>query len=230
VIVLAAEGRSRWSDVTVRATTAVARGGWTLTGAVTFYRSPVTLERVRFEGTQAEDALNVFGTDLALTDVTFTGARSDCFDGDFVSGTFERCLFRDGAADGLDLSGSDVSVRDCRFEGLGDKGLSIGERSRARVEGGQARDVAVGVAAKDASEVELSAFRIEARHYALAAFVKKPEYGPARLVARGCELAGALGAAIAQTGCVLELDGVPQPTQDIDVEASYQEGVLGRAK
>jgi hypothetical protein len=29
---------------------------------------------------------------------------------------------------------------------------------------------------------------------------------------------------------VLELDGVPLATQDIDVEASYAEGVLGRAK
>jgi hypothetical protein len=230
VVVLGAEGRSHWSEVRVRATTAALRGGWALTGAVTFYRSPVTMERVRFEGTQAEDALNVFGADLALSEVHFERASSDSFDGDFVTGTFERCHFVDGAADGLDVSGSDVAVRDCTFERLGDKALSIGERSRARVEGGSARDVSVGVAAKDASEVELEGFDVEARHYGLAAFVKKSEYGPARLSARGCTLAGALGTAIAQTGCVLELDGQAIATQDVDVEASYEEGVLGRAK
>jgi hypothetical protein len=230
VIVLGADGRSLWRDVAVRATTAAVRGGWAQTGAVTFYRSAVTLERVRFEGTQAEDALNVFGADLLLREVTFTGARSDCFDGDFVTGTLERCTFQDGAADGLDVSGADVVVRDCRFERLGDKALSIGERSRARIEGGWARDVALGVAAKDASEVEVVGLEIEARHYGLAAFVKKPEYGPARLRARACRARGGLGSAIAQTGNTLELDGVAVPTQDVDVEASYQEGVLGRAK
>jgi hypothetical protein len=51
------------------------------------------------------------------------------------------------------------------------------------------------------------------------------------MVARGVTIAeGGLGRAIAQTGCVLELDGEAVPTRDIDVEASYEEGVLGRAK
>jgi hypothetical protein len=231
VIVLGADGRSEWSDVLVSATTAAERGGWIQTGAVTFYRSPVTLLRCRFEGTAAEDALNVFGADLLLDTVTFTGASSDCFDGDFVTGELRNCVFRDGQADGIDLSGADVRVRDCRFERLGDKALSVGERSRARIEGGAAMDVAVGVAAKDASEVEVSGLAIEARNYALAAFVKKPEFGPARLSARGLVFGSAgLGPTIAQTGCVLEIDGVPVPTEDVDVEASYQAGVLGRAK
>ncbi len=231
VIVLGADGRSEWRDVVVRRTTAVARGGWIQTGAVTFYRSPVTLVRCHFEGTEAEDGLNVFGTDILLEAVTFSGCRSDSFDGDFVTGTLRDCVFRDGLADGLDVSGADVTIENCRFERLGDKALSIGERSRARIQGGRVSDVAVGVAAKDASEVSVSGMTIEARNYALAVFVKKAEYGPARLTASGLTLGAAgLGQTIAQTGCVLELDGVAVPTQDIDVEASYQEGVLGRAK
>jgi hypothetical protein len=231
IVVLDAPGRSEWHDVVVRGTAAVARGGWVLTGGITFYRSPVTLERCRFEGTLAEDGLNVFGTDLAFDDVVFTGCASDSFDGDFVTGTIERCVFQDGGADGLDVSGSDVTVRDCRFLRLGDKALSIGERSRARIEGGEAVDVALGVASKDDSDVEVSGLAIEARNYALAAFVKKPEYGPTRLLARELTIRGAgLGVAIAQTGCRLEVDGVPVATQDVDVEASYQEGVLGRPK
>jgi hypothetical protein len=231
VIVLGANGRSEWSDVTVRKTTAVHRGGWIQTGAVTFYRSPVTLVRCHFEGTEAEDALNVFGADLLFERVTFSGCRSDSFDGDFVTGEIRECVFRDGQADGLDVSGADVLVRNCRFERLGDKACSVGERSQARIEGGSAVDVSVGVASKDGSEVEVSGLSIEARNYALAAFVKKAEYGPSRLVARDVAIVAAgLGKAIAQTGCVLELEGEVVPTRDIDVEASYEEGVLGRAK
>jgi hypothetical protein len=232
VVVLGAAGRSRWTNTTVRATSAVARGGWILTGGVTFYRSPVTLTDCRLEDTRAEDALNVFGADVMLDGVTFTGSASDSFDGDFVTGTVQDCTFQDGAADGVDVSGSDVTVRASRFLRLGDKGCSIGERSRARIEGGTAEDVSIGVASKDASEVEVSGLTVRnARNYGLAAFVKKPEYGPSRLVARGVvfESTGR-GPAFAQTGCTLELDGVAVPAQDVDVEASYEEGVLGRAK
>lgn len=231
VIVLGADGRSEWSDVVVRKTTAAVRGGWIQTGAVTFYRSPVTLLRCHFDGTEAEDGLNIFGADIRLEAVTFSGCRSDSFDGDFVTGELRECVFRDGLADGIDVSGSDVVLRSCRFEHLGDKAFSIGERSKARIEGGRAIDVAVGVASKDASEVEVSGLTIEARNYGLAAFVKKAEYGPSRLIARGLTFGGSgLGRAIAQTGCVIELDGERMPTQDIDIEASYEEGVLGRAK
>jgi len=230
IVVLGAQGRSEWNDVIVRKTQAIARGGWLMTGGITFYRSPLTLTSCRFEGTLAEDGLNVFGTDLLFERVTFTGCASDSFDGDFVTGELRACAFEDGQADGLDVSGSDVRIVDCRFARLGDKACSIGERSRARIEGGAMEDVGLGIACKDDSDVEVSGLSIQARHYALAAFVKKPEYGPARLVARGLTLAGALGTAIAQTGCSLELDGALVPTQDIDVEASYEEGVLGRAK
>ena len=231
VVVLGANGRSEWKDVVVRRTAAVSRGGWIQTGAVTFYRSPVTMLRCQFEGTEAEDALNVLGADIALEAVTFSGCASDGFDGDFVTGEIRDCVFRDGKADGVDVSGADVLVRNCRFERLGDKACSIGERSKARIEGGAARDVSVGVAAKDGSEVEVSGLAVEARNYALAAFVKKAEYGPSRLTAHGLTIgATGRGKAIAQTGCVLELDGERVPTRDIDVEASYAEGVLGLPK
>jgi hypothetical protein len=115
---------------------------------------------------------------------------------------------------------------------MGDKAYSIGERSQARIEGGSALDVSNGVAAKDASRVEIQGFTIDgARHYGLAAFVKKPEYGPAQLLATGVTIRSAgLAPAIAQTGCSIEIDGVALATQDIDVEASYREGVLGVAK
>jgi hypothetical protein len=231
IVVLGASGRSEWNDVIVRKTQAIARGGWLMTGGITFYRSPLTLKNCRFEGTLAEDGLNVFGADLQLENVTFTGCASDSFDGDFVTGTLAGCTFEDGKADGLDVSGSDVRIVNCRFLRLGDKGCSIGERSRARIEGGVMEDVGVGIASKDDSDVEASGLTIRARHYALAAFVKKPEYGPSRLIARALTIEpGATGTAIAQTGCTLELDGALTPTQYIDIEASYREGVLGHAK
>jgi len=230
VVVLGAVERSRWRHVVVRSTDAVARSGWVLTGGVTFYRSSVSMADCSFEDSRAEDALNVFGSDLSLERVAFSGCDSDAFDGDFVTGTLTACTFADGRADGADVSGSDVELIDCRFSDLDDKAISVGERSRARVRGGSIERVGLGVVSKDASQVIVERTSIrDAASYALAAYVKKPEFGPGTLAASDVEIGGSgLGDALAQTGCTLEIDGRPVETQELDVDRLYREGVLGR--
>lgn len=230
IVVLGARETSRWSNVTVRATDALARGGWRMTGGVTFYHAAVELTDCTFDGSQAEDGLNVFGTELRMERVTFSGCVSDSFDGDFVHGTIRNCTFRDGLADGLDFSGSDVDIVDCRFERLNDKALSIGENTVARIRGGAAVDVTIGIAAKDASDVDVRDFRITgARHYGLAAFVKKPEFGPSRLEAVRLTIeASGLGDTLVQTGCEVIWEGERLATRELDVEALYRDKILGQ--
>ncbi len=230
VVVVRASGRSTWEHVRVRNTQAIARKGWVTTGGITFYRSPVTMRRCFIEGTLAEDGTNIFGADMLLERVTFSGCASDSFDGDFVSGQVVECTFKDGQADGVDFSGSDVDVIDCTFIDLMDKAISAGERSVVRVRGGLAQDVSIGIASKDGSRVHAEGMTIRrAKNYALAAFVKKSEYGPAILECVGLELDQArLGKAIVQDGSVVSLDGVAQPTQALDVGRLYADKVLGR--
>jgi hypothetical protein len=228
VVVLAAQERSEWKEVVVRRTRGVARPGWKLDAGVSFYRSPVTLTRCRFESAQAEDALNVFGTDVLLEQVTFTGSAHDSFAGDFVSGALAGCLFQDGGGDGVELRGGRVAARAARFQRLAHKAFSIGDGSRARIEGGAAEDVSVGVAARDGANVEVTGLAIRARHFGLAAYVTKPEAGAAHLRARGVEMQGAgLAPAVADAGCELELDGAAVPAKEIDVEAACQEEADG---
>src|SRR5262249_20681736 len=148
--------------------------------------------------TKAEDSINVFGADVLLDTVTFSDSHSDSFDGDFVTGELRNCTFQNGLADGIDVSGSNIVARGNHFEHMGDKAYSIGDRRKAPMEGGSAVDVSNGVASKDASEVQVSGLVIEARHYGLAAFIKKPEYGSASLVAKDVTVRSAgIGAAIA---------------------------------
>jgi len=230
VVVLSAGGRSQWRNVTVRATDAVTRGGWLVTGGITFYRSPITMIDCRIDGTWAEDGANIFGADFLLERVVFSACVSDAFDGDFVSGTVRDCTFRDGKADGVDVSGSDVLVENCRFLSMGDKGVSAGEDSFVRVRGGLCDGVSIGIAAKDRSRVDAEGMTIKgARNYALASFVKKPEFGPGSLVARNVVIEGSgLGDVLAQTGCTLELNGVVVATQDLDVDKLYEDKILGQ--
>ncbi|QDU84666.1 CotH protein [Planctomycetes bacterium Pla163] len=230
IAVLGASGRSTWKSVVVRKTDAVARAGWIVTGGITFYHSPVTMLDCVIDGTLAEDGTNIFGCDFLMERVTFRGCVSDSFDGDFVTGIVRDCLFTEGLADGVDFSGSDVTVENCRFIDMGDKGVSAGENSIVRVYGGICDQVSIGIASKDRSRVDARDMTIRgARNYALAAFVKKPEFGPTQMVVENVTIEGSgLGDQITQTGSTLVIDGVEQPTQDLDVKQLYEDKILGQ--
>ena len=230
VVVLKSQGRSVWSHVKVRDTDAVNRAGWVVTGGITFYHSAVTMRDCLIQGTLAEDGTNVFGADVLMERVTFAECVSDSFDGDFVTGTLRDCTFRDGLADGVDFSGSQVDIVNCEFVSMGDKAISAGENSSIRVFGGFANGVSIGIAAKDSSVVEVQSMTIHgARNYALAAFIKKPEFGPASLICTDVVIErSGLGDAIVQTNCTIELNGVTLPTTDLNVKQLYKEKILGQ--
>ncbi len=230
VIVLQAGSRSVWENVTVKATDSISRAGWTVTGGITFYRSPVTMSDCHIDGTWAEDGTNIFGADFLMERTRFTKCVSDSFDGDFVTGGLRNCVFEDGLADGVDVSGSDIFVEDCQFLNMGDKGISAGENSIVRVKGGLCDGISLGIAAKDKSQVTATGMTIRnAKNYALTAFIKKAEFGAAHMVANDMEIEGSgLGDYLVQTSCTLEIDGVSIPTEDLDVKKLYEDKVLGQ--
>lgn len=225
VIVLDADAPSTWEHVTVERTDAIARDGWLFTGAVTFHRSPVRISYGRFLGTRAEDALNIIRTTFEIVDTEFADTASDAFDGDFTTGTFERCIFRNIAADGIDISGSDVTVRGARFDHLGDKGLSVGEASRMVAEDIWVDTADFALASKDGSHLE--AARITVQHIeiaALAAFTKKPAYGPATMTINQIDFGDTPPEqhALVQTRSYIDLDGQRIWGIEVDVDALYE--------
>ncbi len=225
VLVLDAEAPSFWEHVTVAKTDALAREGWMFTGAVTFHRSPVRISHGRFLGTRAEDALNIIRAAFEITDSEFADTASDAFDGDFTEGGFERCLFRNVAADGIDVSGSEVTVKDARFYNLGDKALSVGEASRMVAEEIFVDTADFALASKDGSHLE--ATRVTARSIeiaALAAYIKKPAYGPATMTVNGLDFGDAPPdkRALIQTRSYVDLDGERIWGWEVDVDALYE--------
>ncbi|MFH1998784.1 MAG: right-handed parallel beta-helix repeat-containing protein, partial [Planctomycetota bacterium] len=229
ILVLNAKERSLWEHAVIRKTNNIMRAGWITTGGITFYHSPVTLIDTSIEATLAEDGLNLFGTDFLMERVVFSGCASDSFDGDFVTGTVRDCLFRDGRADGVDFSGSHVTVENCVFTDLLDKGLSIGENTKCKVIGCSIQRTLIGLASKDSSTVSVQGLSLEGiRNFSIAVYVKKPEYGPSRVEAGGLSFAeGPRAPFLVQTGCELLVDGNLVPTEEVDVERLYEEKLLG---
>jgi hypothetical protein len=59
------------------------------------------------------------------------------------------------------------------------------------------------------------------RHADLMAYVKKPEFGPAGIDARGLTFAGSPPRVRAQKGSTITIDGAKVATEDLDVAQLY---------
>jgi hypothetical protein len=228
LVVLEANEPSHWSYVTINNTTGIKRLGWELTGGVTFYRSDVEMDHCTFKNNQAEDTVNIIRSKFRIKDIKIFSTLSDGFDSDFSEGTIEGGLFQDigkaGGGDGLDLSGSQVMVNGSHFRNISDKGLSVGEQSKVKAANLIIEHVGIGAASKDSSELEISNSTInQAENAGLMAYIKKPaEFGPARINARDIKFNGTNVRARAQNGSSITIDGIPVPTEEIDVGQLYK--------
>jgi len=226
VAVLNANGPSHWRGVVVRNTSGINLPGWHLTGGVTFYRSDIHIDHAHLLGHQGEDALNVIASKFKFKDLKITDAASDGFDSDFSEGTIEGGVFerigKAGGGDAIDVSGSTVTVSGTRFADIGDKALSVGERSKMNVSGVDIEGAGTGAAAKDGSTLRIDGAKItKASHAGLMAYVKKPEFGAAAIEASNIIITGTAPRARAQKGSSIIIDGTVVASEDVDVERLY---------
>jgi len=163
-------------------------GNWGVTGSVTFYESPVNLEYVSVMNNKCEDALNIVRTNFIMSQVTITNTQSDAFDGDFVKGSILNCKFDNLGNDAIDVSGSDLLIRNVIITNAGDKGLSAGENSKMTINGVEISDSAIAVAGKDLSIVNAKNLKISRTKLGFTAFQKKPEFGPSEIIVNGISM------------------------------------------
>lgn len=177
VAVLGAGKGSVLEDVTFDNLANPSAPGWSLTGAVTFYESPVAISHCLFARARSEDSLNIIRSDFTIDETLFTRNLFDALDVDFASGQITRSIFVDSGNDGIDVSGAMVTLKHVRIEGAGDKGISAGEVSHVTGSHVRITDSEIAMASKDTSHVVLSGVTIASCKVGLAVFQKKPEFG-----------------------------------------------------
>lgn len=179
--IVRAAGRSTLRHVEIRGGGGATVDGIEFTGALAFHDGDVSLESCRVTECQSDDGLNVKNGNVSIANSYFSGNRSDAIDLDFVEGEITRCHFEDNAGDAIDLSGSRVTINDCRIANAGDKGISVGEDSRATITGTLVRNCVMGIAVKDLSRAVVSHCTLVGNKTALAAYRKKPIFGGGEL-------------------------------------------------
>jgi hypothetical protein len=156
-------------------------GNWNVSGAVTFYESPVDLYGVRVSNNRCEDALNIIRTTFNMKNCTISNTQSDAFDGDFVTGTISDSEFNNLGNDAIDVSGSDLKIINVQISNAGDKGLSAGENSKMSVNNVSISKSEIAIAGKDLSVINAKNIKIGNTKLAITAFQKKPEFGPSNI-------------------------------------------------
>lgn len=151
--------------------------GWELSGAVNIYDTKVAIHNSLFANNRCEDGLNIIRSDFTIDGSTFKDTQSDAFDGDFVNGSIANSSFVNSGNDGIDVSGSQISLDQIEIFNPSDKGISGGEASAITGKGIKIRGGEIGVVSKDLSKVILDDITIQDTRLGLSAFQKKTEYG-----------------------------------------------------
>ena len=228
IAVLKSDEPSVWSNVKIENTTGIKIGRWVLTGGVNFYQADVRMDHVVLTGNKCEDALNIVRSKFNLDSVTIKNALFDAFDSDFSNGTVQGGVFENigyaGGGDGIDISGSEVTVTRTRFKNIFDKALSVGEKSVLQADEVSIEKVGIGAVSKDGSTLTIKNSKISHAHVAaLLTYIKKAEYGPGTIFASNLETASVAAKAISQTGNKILIDEIEVKTQDLDVKKLYSE-------
>ena len=180
--VLQTGGISQLKYVSFSGLSSLKRGGWQTPAAVTFYEAAVEFENCTFANNfNCDDALNVVRSEVKATDCLFENTFADAFDSDFSTGKVTGCTFNNIGNDAIDFSGSQMKITDCKMAGISDKAISGGENSQLTVANCEITGANIGVAAKDLSTVTLNKIVMTNTVYGFVAFIKKPEYGAAKI-------------------------------------------------
>ncbi len=182
-------------------------GNWNVTGAVTFYESPVNLINVNISNNKCEDALNIVRTTFIMKNCNISNTLSDAFDGDFVHGTIKNSKFDHLGNDAIDVSGSDLIINNAQISNAGDKGISAGEDSKMTIKNVEISDSEIAVAGKDLSIIHATNLKI-INTLAFTAFQKKAEFGPSNITVNKITMEGVEIQYLIENTSSMKVDGL----------------------
>ena len=210
----------------IKNVTGVNINDWNLSGGVNFYEAPIQMKDVFINGSMAEDALNIVRSTFNLDSIIIKNTASDAFDSDFSTGTVTNGAFENighlNGGDGIDISGSNVVIKNITFKNVSDKALSVGEKSEMNASDVSIYNVGIAAVSKDGSLLTLDTIKIKsAKKAGLMAYIKKPEYGPATIEARNVEMESVFPLAVAQKRSHISINGSKIKETDLNLKNLY---------
>ena len=145
------------------------------------YKSKIKIDNVVFSESKSEDTLNIIDSNSLISNIKFYNTKSDALDIDGGFSKIENLYCDNIGNDCLDFSNSLIVGKNVITNNVMDKAISIGERSKVTMSNINIKNSEIGLAVKDNSDAELVHLNITNSKLPIAVFVKKNEYGPAKL-------------------------------------------------
>lgn len=150
----------------------------TLTGAVNFYESEVTIENCYFKNNLlGDDYVNIIRSDFSINSTIFFGVNADAFDSDFSNGKMKNVSFFEIGNDAIDISGTYLDMEDIKIDKALDKGISAGEKSTLLCNSLFIKNSEIAITSKDLSKIIIEDVVLSNNRINYTAFQKKPEFG-----------------------------------------------------
>jgi hypothetical protein len=217
---------SLFNHVKIRNTTSLEVNGWLIDAGFFAHNVNLKMNNISFANNNCEDAINLVNSKFSINEITVKNTVSDAFDSDYSNGTITLGNFSDighvGGGDGLDFSGSKVSLTNFSLLDIDDKAISVGERSEINASNINISNVSVGVAVKDGSNLNINDSKIDsAKLVAIMAYIKKPPYGGAEINADNVKIVNTLKKAKSGENSSIILNKNIIEKEKINVEELY---------
>ena len=147
-------------------------------------------------------------------------SKSDGIDIDFGEGEIINSSFNNIGGDAIDLSGSDVILRNIVASRVYDKAISAGEQTLVNINGLKISSSGIGIASKDSSMVKGSNINVsECGLFDFAVFQKKQFFSGGSLVVNNTT---SCNSPLIQKGSKLNINEKEIKGQDVDIENLYK--------
>ena len=131
---------------------------------------------IKANNSNCEDTINIINSNGNIESVNIENSFSDALDVDFSNVSFNKIKISNAINDCVDFSYGDYILKNLELNNCGDKGLSIGEKSKVDLENINIQIANIGVATKDSSVLNLKDASISDSNICISAYKKKQEF------------------------------------------------------
>ena len=147
-----------------------------LTGCVNFFDSYFEKISIRSSDMICEDSVNIKNSFGDIKNIKINDSLFDALDLDFSKLVIKNVNINNAKNDCLDFSFGEYQIIKASLNNCGDKGVSVGEKSKANLDDVDISFSNTGVASKDSSKTNIKELKIENINTCLAAYNKKKEF------------------------------------------------------
>ena len=225
VLILANNKDIQINGLLMKAATGKGIRGNNYTGGMTIFKGKINISNSTFLKNISEDSLNLVSTNGVVRELNISNTPSDGLDIDFGRVDLRDSTFSDigtrTGADAIDISHASVEISNIRINRTTDKGLSIGESAKVKVQNMSIEDALVGIAVKDSSFLEAKKLKFSEISLAnIMAYNKKPHHDGANVYIEDIQASESIY--INQKGSKMTVDNQTIVPKKIDVDSMYE--------